>query len=391
MNGRCERKVRGLYPVAIPRLSHDETRDCSGHAKCRDRVGAWSHEETHCDLLRPRATSAIRTDTRPAWKTGRSARRAGSSAGYAARRTDRCEPNADRIDAIAGHVRFTHGLLRGRLGPSPASPQARLGHPADPGLAQADDHGVLPEAQAAPGISRPAREDAMAAHPPEDSGSALPIDRGLPARPEVLSAAGGDHTGGVHDLGAGGLTRPPDDKNRQPGTRDSQNQTVHLLPGGHAVRLPGLLRQPAGRGAGGLALRADAPRPARLDPSVACRGRSGRHSQSPGPALWHLLGHGKPLGMGRCSIAVERLHLDSFHPADPGHRYARVPDFQRLPALTAPGEPGRSEQGPGRPQSVPDRTSTASTRPGSARAGERRRPGRRFALRLVEMLRVDGR
>ena len=142
-----------------------------------------------------------------------------------------------------------------------------------------------------------------------------------------------------HDPARGGLTRPPDNESG-PGTSDSQNQTVHLLPPGMCfgfrVYFDNLRREELGALLFALTLHVP---PDWITPSPPGDGAAGRPATK--PALWHLLGHGKPLGMGRCSIALERLHLDSFDPTVtvPGHRYARVPDFQPLPPLTAPASP----------------------------------------------------
>jgi hypothetical protein len=107
---------------------------------------------------------------------------------------------------------------------------------------------------------------------------------------------------------------------RQNGTRDSQNQTVHLLqPGlefGFRVYFDNLDDEEPGAFLFSLSLQP----PDSWD--------------QPGLQLRHALGHGKPLGMGVCEIRIDSLCVDDLAPSSPGHRYAQIPKYAPLPPLS---------------------------------------------------------
>jgi CRISPR-associated protein (TIGR03986 family) len=300
--------VRGLYPVAIPRLSHENAR---------------------LDLLRP-------DDFRHCGESADSHRLSDLRLCPACRcfgwvRDSEGKPletDPGRIDAVAGHVRFSHGLLREGWG-GPKDRRAEkvtlpiLGSPKP----TTTEFYLKPlagyETNQRPSRWPPALQEVQ---PPLylENEARLRGRKFYRRRPTTAPQS--------HNLAAGGLTRPPDDRNPKPGTRDSQNQTVHLLPQdmtfGFRVSFDNLRTEELGSLLFALTLRV----PADWIPQTPVPA-TGVGLTASGPELWHMLGHGKPLGMGGCTIALERFHLDSFDPTDPKHRYARVPDFGALPPL----------------------------------------------------------
>jgi CRISPR-associated protein (TIGR03986 family) len=230
----------------------------------------------------------------------------------------RLEANPDRIDAVAGHVRFTHGLLEGKWGDSPARCAAVVTLPI---LGSPQPTTTEFYLEPLPGYEK---DEKAKRWPPVLQRIQAPLYRQTEAhlrgrkfyrrRSQTIPAS--------RKLAAGGLTRaikgePPEKPLDAKERFDTQNQTVHLLPPGLSFRFRIAFDNLRPEELGALLVAVTLQAPDRWNAPAA----------GTPAAMFHMLGHGKPLGMGCCSITIERLHLDSFDPADPNHRYARVPIF----------------------------------------------------------------
>jgi hypothetical protein len=130
------------------------------------------------------------------------------------------------------------------------------------------------------------------------------------------------------DPAAGGLRRPKDE-NGTSGIQDSQNQTVYLLPKNLKFSFRVYFDNLTDAELGALLFA--------LDLAVPDSWReSGGSISSP---LFHALGHGTRLGMGRCSICIQKLQLDVMDPAKPDCRYRQSPDFASAEVAASPDVP----------------------------------------------------
>lgn len=269
--------VWGLYPVAMPRLSHDHARDALLHHDfhpCHNpatlcpacRVFGWVRDEPG---LRPDPT---------------------------------------RVDAVAGHVRFTHAVLRGAWGTDTQRPEqvtlAILGSPKP----TTTEFYLRPRAdrQQAQKQRWPAAVQTEQ-RPIYRQEEAVLRGRKYYRRRQVVQPQS-------EEPAQNGLRRPYD-------KQDTQNQTVHLLPPdmefGFRVYFDNLDHTELGALLFSLS----------LQPPEAWN----RH----GVQLRHALGHGKPLGMGACNIRIDALQLEDLTLTSPRHRYAQVPTYVALPPLHA--------------------------------------------------------
>lgn len=260
--------VRGLYPVALPRLSHENGR------------GELLHRDFHrCDDPQ-RLCAACR------------------AFGWVRLQEGRLAPAA-----VAGHVRFTHGTLQGEWGTEERVPHlttlAILDSPKPTTTAfylrQRRDYGDARNSRWPPVLQTALHEN-------------IPLYRGVEAelRGRKLYRRREDVNPESHDPGVGGLRRAPGDDGRP--ERGSQNQTVHLLPKGlkFAFRVHFDNLTSGELGALIFALSLQAPE--------AWQAHRMRHS----------LGHGKPLGLGACEVSIKGLQIDVFDPQSTAHRYTRV-------------------------------------------------------------------
>ena len=234
------------------------------------------------------------------------------------------ERRADRIDAVAGHVRFTHGVLLGTwdasTAPTRPTPLPVLGtpHPTCTEFylrAKDDDWERARQTRVPPVLSH---KEAFP-FPMYRTEEASLRGRKFSRRRETTSAESDDPA-------AGGLRLPKDEDGRS-GVQDSQNQTVYLLPKDMAFSFRVYFDNLTDTEFGALlfALNLEAPESWRqLEPD----------NLNP---LFHALGHGTRLGMGRCSIRVRNLQLDQMDPAESGCRYRMPPDLASTPL--APGRP----------------------------------------------------
>lgn len=281
--GRC---VRGLYPIALPRLAHEDSR------------GDLLHPDFH-----PCCPDGADLCLCPACRVF----------GWVRPGEGGLTPEAGRIDAIAGHVRFTHASLDGQWGTDDR--RARLTTLAILGS---------PKPTTTAFYLRPREEfdRARSERWPPVLQTALHENIPLYRRDEA-SLRGRKfyrHRRAVnaesYDAAAGGILRPPGDDG-QP-VRDSQNQTVHLLPPelklGFRVYFDNLTSEELGALVFATTLRP----PASWGTSYGLR---------------HALGHGKPLGLGACSVQIDAWEIDVLDADDPKHRYAQVPSFDTEPGV----------------------------------------------------------
>lgn len=268
-----EDTVRGLYPVALPRLSHEDSR------------GELLHRDFHpCD--RPENLC-------PACRVF----------GWVRPQEGRLAPEPGRVDAVAGHVRFTHGTLEGEWGTEDRRPLlttlAILGSP-------------KPTTTAFYLRQRPNYEEARSGRWPPVLQTALheniPLYRGDEAalRGRKLYRRRENVNPESHDPATGGICRPPEDDGRP--KRDSQNQTVHLLPKGLKFAFRVYFDNLTSEALGALVF------------ALSLQATEGWQAQP----MRHSLGHGKPLGLGACEVSIDGLQVDVFDPKSAAHRYTRV-------------------------------------------------------------------
>jgi CRISPR-associated protein (TIGR03986 family) len=336
-------EVRGLYPVAMPRLSHDDDR------------GALLHKNFHpCDEP-DELCPACRVF---GWVRG------GEDFGKG-----QDEVEQDRSDAVASHVRFTHGLLRGewdrdRREQVKAIPLAILGGPKPTTtafyLSPRQNFSSSREGRWPPFL----RADRVIK-------KTIPLYRREEANLQgrKMYRRRQDVKPSEQEPSMSGLKRIPNNKGE---TRDSQNQTIHLLlPSmtfGFRVFFDNLTKRELGALLFALTLQA----PKNGFPKEAQE------------ELFHQVGHGKPLGMGRCSIQVERLEIDSFD--GPSHRYASLGSFEPLSSL----DQQMANDEPSRLQDVSKRVDLLIAKLGEAWSELRQKDSKMGAVidELVEMLRI---
>lgn len=289
-NAAARDVVHGLYPVCIPRLSHDDSRGallpidfqpCDDRAKlCAGcRVFGW---------------------VRAAGETARPAEGASQP------------PAGERRDAVAGHVRFTHAVLAGewteewrrQVLPVPLAILATP-HPTTTEfyLRERTGSATARSSRWPPVLSR-------ISGPLYRSEEATLRGRKLYRRRRAVDPRSDD---------------PASNGIQRRGQPDHQSQTVHLLPPGLRFRFRVFFDNltPGELGALELALGLQV---SDVWKDVADQGE-----------LQHALGRGKPLGMGGCEIRIDDLIVDCFNREDPDHRYAQPPSFVGLGSLeTAP-------------------------------------------------------
>jgi CRISPR-associated protein (TIGR03986 family) len=293
---RQTQTVHGLYPVAIPRLSHEESRGdllhdgfypCSRrHEKCprcsnldllpeeqRDLCEACKNDWTClCPACRvfgwTRDLSFFRREDR-----------------------ERLKGNADRIDAVAGHVRFSHGTLVGSWDESrckqvEAISLCILGSP----------HPTATGFYLHPHQNWEAQRGTR--WPPV---TALQNDRNpvanLPAyRHEEAQLRGRKFYRRREQTTRAALENP-----NQPKQSD-QNQTVHALPSNLTFKFRIHFDNLSDAELGALLFA--------LELAVPDDWMQALEALPENAQFHHALGHGKPLGMGRCSIKVTGIARD---------------------------------------------------------------------------------
>ncbi len=286
-----EEAVRGLYPIAMPRLSHDDSR------------GDLLHHDFHPCENSENLCAACRVF---GWVRGTE---------------DVGQKHANepgRIDACAGHIRFSHGILRGvwdreQKRKVKAVPLAILSSPKPTTtlfyLAKKKDFGRAKQHRWPPALRDKRVVDSNVPLYRQDEATLRGrkfYRRRLLVNPKIDDPI----EGGIRRIDLG------------KGQRDSQNQTVHLLPEdlsfGFRVFFDNLTEQEIG--ALFFALTLDPP-----------KGWMPRDAQK-GEKLYHQIGHGKPLGLGTSTVRVDRLNLDSLDGDD--HCYAKLGSFKALPDLS---------------------------------------------------------
>lgn len=272
--------VRGLYPIALPRLAHEDSR------------GDLLHPDFHpCD---PDGADLCLC---PACRVF----------GWVRPVEEGRLPGAGRIDATAGHVRFTHGSLHDSWGAGDQRARtatlAILGSPKPTTTAfylrPRDDYDRA-RAGRWPPVLQTAQHENIPLYRREEASLR---GRKFFRHRRIVSAE-------THDPVDGGILHAPGDHG-QP-ARGSQNQTVHLLPSDltleFRVHFDNLTSEELGALVFAITLR----------PPAAWETAS---------ELRHALGHGKPLGLGACSVQINTWQIDVLDPRDPMHRYAQAPAF----------------------------------------------------------------
>lgn len=277
VEGNC---VRGLYPVALPRLTHEDSRG---------------------DLLHP--------DFHPCCPTSEDLRLCPACRvfGWVRPGEGGLTPQAGRIDAFAGHVRFTHGTLDGPWGTDDRRARlatlAILGSPKPTTTAfylRPRENFQQARSERWPPVLQTALHENIPLYRRDEA--SLRGRKFYRHRQEVNADS--------HDPAAGGILRPPGDDG-QP-VRDSQNQTVHLLPPEMKLRFRVYFDNLTSEELGALVFATTLRPPDSWGTSCELR---------------HALGHGKPLGLGACSVQIEAWQIDVLDLNDPKHRYAQVPSF----------------------------------------------------------------
>ncbi|MCO6454647.1 MAG: TIGR03986 family CRISPR-associated RAMP protein [Pirellulaceae bacterium] len=283
--------VHGLYPVAIPRLRHEDLRGdllpfqffpCSAkHVRCASCDDSSQHYENQmcreCFERDRHLCPACRVFgwVRDLSGVGREGRK-------------------DRVDSVAGHVWFTHGrYVSGDYLSSERVPLAKLGSPKPTTTLF-----YL-------GEQRDFSREKGTRWPPALQKIRQPLYRRLEAllrgRKFYRRRLGADPK--RSDPRRNGLRHEGD-------KRGGQNQSVFPLPKdmvfSFRVHFDNLTPEELGALLFAIELTVPASQRARL----------------PGEArLCHAIGHGKPLGMGACEIAVTSLVLHNTDAADANSRY----------------------------------------------------------------------
>ncbi|HRA89458.1 MAG TPA: RAMP superfamily CRISPR-associated protein, partial [Planctomycetaceae bacterium] len=269
-------QVRGLYPIAIPRLTHQESRGdllarklypCGRHHEICDEcsnlsIGGDGTVDlcANCKSVVERLCPACRVFgwTRDLTQIRRDVRK-------------KLLSNSDRVDAIAGHVRFTHGVLAGTWGSNGKMAAKKLlsilssPNPTATGFyLDAADNWETNKATRWPPVTGISERNPMAN---------LPVYRRVEA--------------GIK--GRKLYRRQSEACSNPANVRSSdQNQTVHLLPPNITFNFRVYFDNLTDRELGGLVT------------ALSLQGLS----KDIDP-LFHAIGHGKPLGLGRCSIRCQ--------------------------------------------------------------------------------------
>ncbi len=272
--------VRGLYPVAMPRLSHDHSRG--------DLLHSDFHPCHNPDSLCP-ACRVFGWVRKP--KPG-----------------EELKPDPDRVDAVAGHVRFTHAVLRGEWGTGDQrSERVTLAILGSPKPTTTEFY-----LQSLDGF-----EEAKKQRWP----AALQTERRLLYRQEEAALRGRKYYRRREAVKPQNEDPARNGLRRLDNTRDSQNQTIHLLPPKMEFRFRVYFDNLTDEELGVLLF------------SISLQPPS---SWEQGLHLRHALGHGKPLGMGACEITIDVLHIDDFQESSSSNRYSQVPTYNPLPPLNEP-------------------------------------------------------
>jgi hypothetical protein len=221
---------------------------------------------------------------------------------------ERLKSAPDQVDAVAGHIRFTHAMLRGEWGTATRRPEvvplAILGSPKP----TTTEFYLQPRAD---------WEHARRQRWP----SGLQNEQRLLYRQDEAVLRGRKFyrrrsTVNVQndDPAQNGLRRPEN-------TRGSQKQTIHILPSGLEFGFRVYFDNLHDEEFGALLFSLSLQLPEAWNQPVL--------------QLRHALGHGKPLGMGACTIRIDALHLDDLDLSSPRHRYAQVPSYAPLPPVIA--------------------------------------------------------
>lgn len=313
--------VRGLYPVAIPRLTHDDTRGdllprelypCGRRheqcCRCADLSGLPDDLRKLCDSCQDSWRELCPACRVFGWTRDLSHYR----------REDRkaLQGQSDRVDAVAGHVRFTHATLVGDWG-NTDDRRARgitlkilsSPHPTTTGFYLEFLHPPGQERSGArdsrwpPVMALDDQRNPVARLPAYRQGEATLRGRKMYRRQEAIPAGGLEH-----------------DKQTE------QNQTVHVLPPDLMFRFrvyfDNLTKQELAALIFSLQLQAP-------DDWLSAHGGIPANAR-----LQHAVGHGKPLGMGRCTVDVRKIWTQGENPyADTG--FHRVTDEPTTRPLTA--------------------------------------------------------
>jgi len=270
--------IQGIYPVAIPRMTHPQGR------------GDLLHEDFHKCREPEELCAACRVF---GWVRGDEVGR-------------KHERDQDRDDAVRGHVRFSHGLLQGAWGDRPERQSIRcelpiLGSPkpTTTGFYLRERKGVAnarkrrwPQACNAPGAFPPG-------HPMYRAEESRQRGRKHYPRREKIDPGSNDPT-------RDGLRRPE-------GEPDSQSRTVHLLPPRLQFRFHVHFDNLSGQELGALLQSLE----------LAENDAAGWRAPAEG-GFRHALGAGKPLGMGACRVQVREMRIH--HRAEnPSARYKVAP------------------------------------------------------------------
>lgn len=297
-HGEVPRRIHGLYPVAIPRLNHENSRGellsndfypCSRcHEKCprcRD-LGSLPEDErvlcSQCQSVTTRLCPACRVF---GWTRDLSHFRRSDVA--------RLKASSERVDALASHVRFSHGVLQGewnvlnRCAVSIPLPVLASPHPTATGfylqpLGSPEEWNQEKQRRWPPVTGANDPKNPVANLPAYRQSEALLAGRKMYRRQSHTDATRSAQR-------VGGLKKEP--------PHSDQNRTVHAVPPelkfGFRVEFDNLTHEEFGTLL--FAIMLDAP----------------RDWKSNDQKLFHTLGYGKPVGMGRCAIQIQSIELHS--------------------------------------------------------------------------------
>lgn len=285
-----QQKVVGLFPVAIPRLTHEHSRGAllpvscypcgRQHEKCRNCRDLDANSGGLVELCEDCVSSHDRIC--PACRVFGWTR----DLSYFRRETrQELRSKSDRVDAIAGHVRFTHGILQGDWGSGlRIATKQQLGILSSPKptttgfylrpFSNWEDH----KAKRFPPVAGLDNDDKnpMAATPVYHNDEATLRGRKFYRRRNRA-------------LFNPNQSRPSD-----------QNQTVHVLPPELTFEFRIYFDNLTDEELGALLLSLSLDIP-----------ESWKPASQKGQRPFHALGHGKPFGMGQCNIQPTRLVIDS--------------------------------------------------------------------------------
>ncbi len=285
-------RVLDLYPVSLPRV--------------------W-HQDTMADLLPQGLSPCSRSTSLDAHESLCPACRV---FGWVRELREEIGGQADRIDAVAGHVRFTHGVvLESRntaLAVTP-TPLPVLGSPhptcTEFYLREHDDFSDSRASRTPPDLSN----QQSFPFPMYRNEEAVLRGRKFSRRRSATSPES-------HEPAVGGLTRPKDEHGT-PGLRNKHNQTVYLLPKDMKFSFRVYFDNLSDPELGALLFALNLTAPPAWQEAI------------PGDAapLFHTLGHGTRLGMGCCSIRILGVQLDAMDPDNPNCRYTAITDVVSAP------------------------------------------------------------